>query len=184
MMHWLLLFALLSAPFWEIQAPRDWTEQQIEDLTHDSPWAQMAGPDPAVQIYLATARPMQDAESELARRRGKPLNEEYADYVRQDGRKHVILAIAYRDWSLLEDAGEARHMEEESVMKVGRQRYKIDGHFPPVESDPFLRLVFPRAVVPDREKTVTFELYVPGQGPYHEAEFRVREMLYKGKLEM
>jgi hypothetical protein len=46
-----------------------------------------------------------------------------------------------------------------------------------------LRLVYPR-VVTERDKSVVFELYLPGNGPYHEAEFRVREMRYKGKLEM
>jgi len=49
--------------------------------------------------------------------------------------------------------------------------------------DPFLRLVYPR-VVGEHDKTVTFELYLPGYGPYHEAEFRVRDLQYKGKLEM
>ena len=74
-------------------------------------------------------------------------------------------------------------MEEESVMKVGRKRYQMVGHFPPTPSDPYLRLVYPRAVGPG-DKTVTFELYLPGNGPYHDAEFRVRDMLHKGKLEM
>jgi hypothetical protein len=67
---------------------------------------------------------------------------------------------------------------------VGRQKYKMVGHFPPVPSDPFLRLVYPR-VATERDKSVTFRaVYLPGYGPYHEAEFRVRDMLYKGKLEM
>ena len=74
-------------------------------------------------------------------------------------------------------------MEEESIMRVGRQKYKMEGHFPPVPSDPFLRLVYPR-VATERDKSVNFELYLPGYGPYHEAEFRVRDMMYKGKLEM
>jgi len=43
--------------------------------------------------------------------------------------------------------------------------------------------VLPRSVAA-RDKTVTFELYLPGYGPYHDAEFRVRDMMYKGKLEM
>ena len=74
-------------------------------------------------------------------------------------------------------------MEEESIMKVGRQSYKMEGHFPPVPSDPFLRLVFPR-VATERDKNVTFELYLPGYGPFHEAQFRVRDMRYKGKFEI
>ena len=68
-------------------------------------------------------------------------------------------------------------------MKVGRKKYKMLGHFPPIPSDPYLRLVFPR-VVTESDKSVIFELYLPGNGPYHDAEFRVREMIYQGKLEM
>jgi hypothetical protein len=83
----------------------------------------------------------------------------------------------------LDDAGESRHMQEESIMKVGRKKYQILGHFPPIPSDPYLRLVYPRVVTP-ADKSVTFELYLPGAGPYHVAEFRVRDMIYKGKLEM
>ncbi len=177
------LLALLAAPFWETKAPRDWTEPEIELLMHDSPWAQMADPEPSVQVYLATAYPLREAEAELARRRGKARNEEYLDYLRQEGASKVILAIAFRNMDALSDAEEAHHMEEESIMKVGRQKYKMEGHFPPVPSDPFLRLVFPR-VQPEREKNITFELYVPGYGPYHEAQFRVRGLTYKGKLEM
>ncbi len=177
------LLALLAAPFWETKAPADWTEAQIDKLMHDSPWAQMADPAPAVQVYLATAHPLQEAEAELARRRAKPLNAEYLDYVREEGAKDLVLAIAFKNLSALEDGEEAHHMEEESIMRVGRQKYKMEGHFPPVPSDPVLRLVFPRAVT-ERDKSVTFELYLPGYGPYHQAEFRVRDMLYKGKLEM
>lgn len=177
------LLALLAAPFWETKAPAEWSDSQIDLLMHDSPWAQMADPAPAVQVYLATAHPLREAEAELARRRGKPLNEEYLDYVRQEGGRNLVLAIAFKNFTALEDGEEAHRMEEESIMRIGRQRYKMEGHFPPVPSDPFLRLVFPRAVT-EHDKTVTFELYLPGYGPYHEAEFRVRDMLYKGKLEM
>jgi len=173
----------LAAPFWESKAPREWTDAELQLLLHDSPWAQMAGPRPEVQIYLATAHPLQEAEAELARRRGKPINDEYLDYVRQEGAANLVLAIAYPNWTALADAGEAHRMEEESVMKVGRQRYRIAGQFPPTPSDPFLRLIYPR-VATGRDKSVVFELYLPGNGPYHEAEFRVGEMRYKGKPEM
>ena len=175
--------ALLAAPFWETKVPREWTDAQIERLLHDSPWAQMAEPAPAVQIYLATARPLRDAEGELARRREKPLNEEYVDYVGQEGANKLVVAIAYPDSTALEDDAEAHLMEEESVMRVGRQRYKMEGHFPPVPSDPFLRLVYPR-VATERDKAIVFELYLPGYGPYRDVEFRVRDMMYKGRLEI
>jgi hypothetical protein len=178
-----LLLALLAAPFWETKAPGEWTDAQIELLLHDSPWAEMAAPAPDVQVYLATAHPLREAEAELARRRGKPLNEEYTDYIGREGANKLVLAIAYKNYTALADGGEAHSMEEESIMRVGRQKYKMEGHFAPVPSDPFLRLVYPR-VATERDKSITFELYLPGYGPYHEAEFRVRDMVYKGKLEM
>jgi hypothetical protein len=180
------LLALLAAPFWETKAAREWSDEEVQLLLHDSPWAQTAGTEPLgspVQVYLATARPVQEAEEELARRRGKQRNDEYVDYVRQEGARNVILAIAFPKWTLLADAAESQRMQEESIMKVGRKKYKMSGHFPPTPSDPFLRLVYPR-VVAETDKSVIFELYLPGSGPYHEAEFRVRDLRYKGKLEM
>ncbi|MFN7993153.1 MAG: hypothetical protein U0Q18_06115 [Bryobacteraceae bacterium] len=74
------LLALLAAPFWETKPPKDWSEEELSMLMHDSPWAQMAEPAPAVAIYLATARPLRDAEAELGRRRGKQRNDEYLDF--------------------------------------------------------------------------------------------------------
>ncbi|MGA2739437.1 MAG: hypothetical protein ABSG65_18600 [Bryobacteraceae bacterium] len=178
-----VLLALLAAPFWETKAPSDWTDAQIELLLHDSPWAEMAEPAPAVQVYLPSARPMREAEAELARRRGKPLNEEYVEYIAHEGANKLIVAIAYKNLTPLADEEEAHRMEEESIMRVGGRKYKMEGHFPPVPADPFLRLVYPREAN-ERDKAVAFDLYLPGYGPYHEAEFRLRDMLYKGKLEM
>jgi hypothetical protein len=178
-----VLLAFLAAPFWETTAPKDWTDEQVQLLLNDSPWAQAAGPKPEVQIYLATAGPTQQAEAELARRRKKPLGDDYLDYMKEEGSQKVVLAIAYANWTALEEAEESRRMQDESVMKVGRKKYQMMGHFPPTPSDKFLRLVYPRAATAE-DKTVIFELYLPGNGPYHDAEFRVRDMLYKGKLEM
>src|SRR5208283_4506381 len=97
--------ALLAAPFWETKSPADWTNDQIVLLLQDSPWARIAEPEPAkqepvepvpaVQVYLATARPMRESEAELARRREKPLNEEYVDYLAQEGANKLIVAIAF-----------------------------------------------------------------------------------------
>jgi hypothetical protein len=177
------LLALLASPFWETKAPGDWTDAQVESLLHDSPWAEMAEPAPVVQVYLASSRPMREAEAELARRRGKPLSGEYLEYIAHEGADKLIVAIAYKNLTALADAEEVHNMEEESIMRVSRRKYKMEGHFPPVPSDPFLRLVYPRAAT-ERDKTIAFDLYLPGYGPYHEAEFRVRDMLYKGQLEM
>ncbi len=172
-----------AAPFWEATPPADWTEAQIDRLLHDSPWAEMADPAPAVQVYLATARPMREAEAELARRRGKPLNEEYLDYLQHEGADKLVIAISYKNLNALADGAEAHRMEEESIMRIGRRKFQMEGHFPPVPSDPYLRLVYPRAAT-ERDKSIVFELYLPGYGPYHEAEFRLRDLVYKGKPEM
>jgi hypothetical protein len=60
----------------------------------------------------------------------------------------------------------------------------IVGHFPPADTDPVLRLVFPR-VVKSTDKSVTFQLYLPGiPFPEREVEFRVKDLMYHGKLEM
>jgi len=183
-MHLVCAFlALLAAPFWETKAPGGWSDTQIELLLHDSPWAEMSEPAPDVQVYLATAQPMREAEAERARRRGQPLNEEYTEYVAKEGANKLIVAIAYKNLTALADGEEEKRMEEESIMRVGREKYKMEGHFPPEPSDPYLRLVYPRAAG-ERDKTIRFELYLPGYGPYHEAEFRMRDMRYKGRLEM
>jgi hypothetical protein len=185
-MHRVLLWlALFAAPFWETKAPRDWTEQELERIFQDSPWAQTVG---GVRVYLATARPMRDAESELTRRRkdktAPETDPEYAGFLREDHGKHLVLAIASFNLNALADAAEARKVEEESILKVGKKRYKMTGHFPPTPSDPCLRLVYPRELGPD-VKALNFELYLPGVVmPYRNAEFRIKDLMYHGAPEM
>jgi hypothetical protein len=184
MMHTLAaLLALLAAPFWETKAPQDWSDEDIELVLHDSPWAQTIDPQPVVQVFLATAKPVREAEDEFARRAGKAANFEYQDYMKGEGARNVVLAVAYPKWAELDHEKESARMQEECVMKVGRKKYGIIGHFPPIPSDKYLRLVYPR-VVTEADKSVVFELYLPDNGPYREVEFRVKEMMYKGKLEM
>src|SRR5947209_7534580 len=155
------LLALLAAPFWETKGPKEWSEEELAMLMHDSPWAQMAEPAPAVALYLATARPLQDAEAELARRRGKQRNDEYLDFVQREGANNIVVAVAYPSWEALNDGEETRNMQNESTLNAGRKKYKMSGYFPPTPSDPVLRLVFPRAAT-EADKTMTFELYLPG----------------------
>ena len=72
----------------------------------------------------------------------------------------------------------------ECVMIAGRKIWQLVGHFPPSQSDPVLRLVFPREVNP-ADKSVLFRLYLPGVAfPEREVEFRTRDLMYHGKLEM
>ena len=75
-------------------------------------------------------------------------------------------------------------MEEETSMVIGRKSFHFVGHFPPTSSDPVLRLIFNREVTPS-DKAVTFRIYLPGLNfPEREVEFRVKDLMFQGKLEM
>lgn len=185
-----LLLALSAKPFWETKPPAEWTDQQVRELISDSPWAQPAqSPLEAggIPVYLATARPIQEAERELLRRSSRqrpeedPSAEEYRQFLRENQGTHIILAVRLPVW--IREA-EAKKMEEECLLKVGRKKYKMVGHFPPTPGDPYLRLVFPRAVGTS-DKAFTFELYLPlAPSPYRTVEFRVKDLMYKGVPEM
>jgi hypothetical protein len=188
MMHRIALWAaLLAAPFWEAKSPPDWTEAELRVILTDSPWAQSLEKGGAVG-YLATARPMQDAERELTRRRraksAPPADPEYEDFLAQDQGKHIVLAVALSNPAALADAREARRMQEESILKVGKKKYKMTGHFPPTPDDPCLRLIYPREIGTN-DRSLVFELYLPGvSGTFKTLEFRMKELLYHGQPEM
>ena len=190
------MFFFLAQPFWETKPPEQWTNAEIETIRHFSPWAQPTGPLPEVVVYLATAAPIEQAEAELRLRLKKnprPMDQLDADivkYLRDNRERNFVLAIAYppaRPAAFIAGLGDAREnkkMEEESVMVIGRKTYKIVGHFPPTPSDPVLRLIFPREVRTS-DKSALFRLYLPGINfPEREAEFRVKDLIYQGKLEM
>ncbi|HLJ17721.1 MAG TPA: hypothetical protein VKV15_24705 [Bryobacteraceae bacterium] len=186
------LFFLAAPPFWEAKLPRQWTDPELALLLHDSPWAQMAPPpksseSPPEQIYVATAHPIRDAEMERMRRRALRLHtsdsgfDEYLEFLRDNAGQHIVLAAYVPDVNALADAEESHRMEQESIMKIGRKKYKMTGSFPPTPTDPYLRLVFPRVLQPS-DKSVEFDLYIPGlSGPYREIEFAVKDMVYKGQ---
>jgi hypothetical protein len=185
-MHALLpLLFFLAQPFWETKPPEKWTGLEIDSLRSNSPWAQVTGPSPEVLVYLATAQPIEDAESELRLRKKNPLPEpdpDYAAYISENHDKSIVLAISYPSKGGLGKAEEVHSLEEESVMIVGRKTYKIIGYFPPMPSDPVLRLVFPREVQAG-DKTVIFRLYLAGISfPEREVQFRVKDLMYHGKL--
>jgi hypothetical protein len=182
----LAVLFFLAQPFWETKPPERWSDREIDTLLRDSPWAQSVGPEPGVLVYLATAAPIQDAELEARLRTKNPLADpdpDYLDYVREN-RDSFVLAIAGVKRGGLEKPGEERAMEEQTEMAIGRKSYKMVGHFPPTEADPVLRLVFPReAEVTD--KSVVFRLYLPGMSfPNREVEFRMKNLIYHGKLAM
>ena len=186
-MRLLLVLFFLGHPFWETKPPERWSDREIEAIRTDSPWAQSVGPDPKVLVYLATAASIEDAEEEARLRTRSPLAEpdpDYLDYLRENGEKCFVLAVPDVTRDALAKPGEEKAMEENTEMIIGRKTYKIIGHFPPTEADPVLRLVFPR-IAEASDKSVLFHLYLPGLSfPDREAEFRVKDLLYHGKLAM
>jgi hypothetical protein len=180
-----LLF-FLAQPFWEYKPPERWTDREIDTIRVSSPWVEKCGPSPVLLIYLATATPIEEAELELRlrSRRSAELDMDYLNYVRVNREKTLTLAIPYDAVHGMGKAGEDLRMEQECVMVVGRKAYKMLGHFPPTSSERVLRLIFPRTVTAS-DKDVVFRLYLPGMPfPEREVRFRVKDLLYHGKLEM
>jgi len=196
-MKWLAVLFWFAAPFWEAKAPVDWTETEVTQLLTDSPWAQMlntntqAGSSP-VQMFLATAAPIEQAERQWdlrfkKNRPGAPANnrdEEFQAWLNENRAKQIVIAVLVNLPQALSDEQETRRMQDESVMRVGRKKLKMTGYFPPSAGDPYLRLAFPREVTAN-DKTILFDLYLPGVPiPFRQAEFKIKDMLFKGKLEM
>jgi hypothetical protein len=181
----LLLF--LAQPFWETKPPEKWTDREIDTVLHASPWAEIVGPTPEILVYLATAAPIEAAEGELRLRTKHPMPEpdpDYNNYLSEHREETLVVAIPYRQPVRFGTAEEQRRMEEDCEMTISRKSYKLVGHFPPTGDDPVLRLVFPREVK-RTDKAVTFRLYLPGMAfPEREVEFRIKDLLYRGKLEM
>jgi hypothetical protein len=186
-MRWVLVLFFLGGPFWEAKPPERWSDREIEAIRSDSPWAQTVGPEPKVLVYLATAAPIEEAEEEARLRTRDPLRDpdpDYLDYLRQNREQSFVLALPNVKASELAKPDEEKAMEENTHMVIGRKSYQIVGHFPPTPADPVLRLIFPR-VAESADKTILFRLYVPGLPfPNREAEFRVKDLIYHGKLAM
>jgi hypothetical protein len=188
--------AVAAIPFWEAKPPAEWSDTELKELLTDSPWAQQAisGKSSSdLQVYLASAHPIREAEAEAGRRAAKerkapppedPTADEYASFLRENEGKVIVLAVSVPSPKVLQDPAEVKRMEEECVLKAGKKKYKMTGHFPPSPSDAWLRLVFPRAVT-EADKSFRFELYIPSvPDPYRFAEFRIKELTYKGRPEM
>lgn len=201
-MRWLLTMLLLAgAPFWEKKAVREWSDEDLREMLHDSPWAKPAVDAESafggVQTYIASARIIQQAEAEADRRdklKAKPpkpsdveLPEEVDDYhefMKENGGKSLVLAVHYPDAKPLANAVEAQYMEQHSVMKVGRKKYKLEGHFPPTRRDPYLRLLFPKPFTPG-DRRVVFELYLPGtDSPFRDTTYILKDMVRDGRPEL
>lgn len=190
-LFWVSL-ALAAQPFWEQKSPREWSDEELLRMLTDSPWAQTseakAGPD--TPIYLASAKPMLEAETEWLRRYSlkstapKPdptARNEYEQYLQENRGKVIVVALRNPNMQALASAEEVRLMEAESFLKVGRTKVKMTGHFPPAGSDPVLRLIFPTPA--GQVKELSFELYLPGvPAPYRHAVFRMKDLVYRGEI--
>jgi hypothetical protein len=192
-------FLFAAGDFWVDKAPEKWSDNEVLKLITDSPWAQMV-PSPTsggtgMQLYFATAAPLDQAEHERERRyrlrhpkvgeeAGDVLVEEYRSWLSENRGTQIVVAIGVGQAGAFSGDKETKRMEEESVMKIGRKKYKMTGHFPPSAGDPYLRLAFPR-VATTADKTVAFDLYIPGVSMGARAvEFTIKDMIVKGKLEM
>src|SRR6266851_3407715 len=109
-MAWLALLLVFAEPFWQTKPPAEWNDLALARFLADSPWAQMAaaagktGTAPAVQIYLATAGPIERAVAERNRRvalrraadpktaTSDPLGEEFAAWFADNRAEYVIVA--------------------------------------------------------------------------------------------
>lgn len=186
------LLLMMAAHFWESKPPADWTEKDIDILLSDSPWSQTvpaAATAPAAIVYLATAEPMRIAEKEMRRRYVKAgaaideMHEEYELFLRENQGKAIVVAVSLSDSKIAQEGEEIKRMEQDCVLKIGRRKLKLSGHFPPSRTDPYLRLVFPRDVRPE-DKELNFELYVPGlSSPFRQARFVLKQMQFQGKAE-
>ena len=165
---WIALFLMMAARFWESKPPAEWTEKEMDIILSDSPWAQSVGASstsPVARVYLATAEPMRMAEKEMRRRyvrAGKAvdeMHEEYELFLRENQGKAIVVAVNLAAANFPAEGAEIKHMEEECILKIGRRKFKLAGHFPPSRTDPYLRLAFPREVKPE-DKDMVFQLYL------------------------
>ena len=188
-MRILLIAALLqAAPFWETKAAKDWTGPEIEMLMSGSPWGALASPTNMVPVFLASARPLREAEAELflrLERKGevKVVEDDYHTYITQNPGKDIVVAARVALNAHFADAREIKTMEKECFIRVGKQKMRSIGYFPPTPSDPYLRILFPRISLAG-VKVLSIGLYLPGvHKPFQDVEFPVKDLIDHGKLE-
>ena len=196
MTKWFALLTLLTAtPFWDTIDVNQWSEEQLLEFFGNSPWSQPAESTAGngVLTFLATSKPVQLAEVEKRRRQMKkvagvdviqdPAWDEFQEFLERDTAKYIVLAVPIPAEATRE-ASEMSLMENQSVMKLGKQKIKMSGYFPPSPTDPYTRLIFPRAGT-EKAKELVFELFLPGTGtPYRQVYYPTKGMNYRGRLEM
>jgi hypothetical protein len=209
MLSLFLVLLLFVDPFWQSRPPVEWTDSELSQFFANSPWAQMvpqtgksqsekkAGAGQLLQVYLATSGPIMKAVAERERRielrrpgtaqalAGDPLSEERSVWFADNRERQIIVAVRVGNNPAFSSAQETRRMEQDCAMDLGRLRVKLSAFFPPTRTDPNLYLAFPREPMTDSDKTLSFELYLPGvPGPYRAVTFKVKEMIVGSKLEM
>lgn len=183
----LLFFQAAETPFWETKKPAEWSDEQIETLMSQSPWGAPTTIGNTI-AFLASARPLREAENELFRRRElngevKAEEEDYHAYITQNPGKHIVVAVRMASNNHLFNAKELKSMEKECFLRSGKQKIKAVGHFPPTPTDPYLRILFPRIALTGM-KVLSVGLYLPGiHKPFQDVEFWLSDMTYHGQLE-
>ncbi len=188
MLVWAILIAFFGPPFWEAIAPGQWTDAQIEEVLQSSPWVR---DDDGTRFFLASARPIWQAE--LEQRRRNPDSQvafeddtmsEYFEFLQDNHERYFVLAVHVPLPQYQEAEKRKKKMENKSVLVVNGKEYKMIGHFPPTPDDPYVRMIFPRAVNAD-DDAFEFRLYVPGVPmPFRRLTFYPKELIYRGKFEM
>ena len=181
-------FVLPAAePFWNAKPPADWSIEEVTAILRQSPWATVstATRGPAIRMHVASAAPMRAAEAKerLALRRRTDPGASFEDYQEMLATgKYIALAVLLKDVLPTADGTEARSLEHDSVLHIGRRTYKLVTHFPPTAGDPYLRYIFPGEVKAN-DKALLFDIYVPGiPYPQRHLEFDLKEMVYQGKV--
>lgn len=178
-----MLFA--ASGFWETRPPEEWTVEQVREILEYSPWSQVlrSRGDP-IQVHLASALPMRQAEERQRVMRKRPgansaTFDEYLAMVEEG--KYIVLAVQMKNAEAFSDGVLVARMQKDSRMRADKKSFDLVTYFPPSPSDPYLRLVFPRVPV---VKSVDFTVVIPGAtDPYRQVTFLAKDMLYRGKLE-
>ena len=192
LMHALLALALLPRP----ALLGNQTSREVDRRAKSKPFAPKARGrskprDRPGVVYLATAAPIEHAETELRLRLKKnprPMPEpdpDYLEYLTRTARRISSSPITYPTL-----AGTERCRREQDGWKtnpscaIGKKSYQHRRTLSAYALRSGLRLIFPRAVKA-ADKTVLFRLYLGGLNfPEREVEFRVKDLTYQGKLEM
>jgi hypothetical protein len=195
MTMWMLLLLLAASPFWQEKPPAEWNDLQIAQSLNDSPWAHAAKGNgkvivAPVQAYLESSqfveRVLQERNRRAALRRKETaegaLAEEYRFWFEDNRTDQVILAVRVGTPNAFSDEREIRRLQEDSTMHSGNVSVKMSGHFPPSANDPYVHLAFPRNIIQPSEKTLSFQLYLPGiASPYRSVDFLPSELMTDGR---